>query len=105
MENKRKFIQIEEMLREAEDLWISDIIDTQIREKLLDGYKLHKEYRFGKYEEISLNVWKNGSKKLYEVINNVTGVVKLITKNWNEAYGVAKQLAQRYRIFNKIFGE
>lgn len=98
-------LELREKVREINDLWIPDYVSKEERNRLLQGYKLKKTYLFGKYREIELNVWCKDKSKLYEVVNTTTGATKCITGNWNEAYGMAKQLSARYRMFCKLWGE
>ncbi|MGB9813514.1 MAG: hypothetical protein ACPLRZ_07715 [Thermovenabulum sp.] len=96
--------ELEERIREAEELWVADFIDSDERMKILKGYKLQKTYWFGKYRDITLNVWTRGKNKFFEVVNCSTGATKCITKSYPEAYGIARQLAGRNGTLYKLLG-
>lgn len=97
--------ELQEKVNEITELWVPEYVKKEDAARILKGYRMMKVYRFGKYGDIRVNVWMNGKNKLFEVVNTVTGATKCITKNWNEAYSMAKQLSARYKALYKLWGE
>ena len=99
--------ELDEMVKEIEELWDNSFIPREDIDKMTKGYKVHKIYEYGPFREIKLYVYThkdNRREVLYVVQNASTGVYKLVTKSWSKAEALAKQLAQRYKALNSLFG-
>lgn len=105
MDEKELFLaNLDEKVKEIEELWDDSFIHPDVVKKLVEGYKFHKRYDYGTFKEVSILVYKRDKKYLYVVRNNSTGVYKLVTENWKRAESLAKRLADRYRALNRLFG-
>jgi len=96
--------ELDEKVKEIEGLWDDRFIPYDIVQKMTKGYKLHKEYHYGKFKEVSVLWYKKGNSNLYIIRNNTTGVYKLITEDWKRAESLARQLANRYNALSSLFG-
>lgn len=103
-EKELKERELEERIQEIEEMWVEGTVTEDDVKRATDGFTLHKEYLYGRFGEASLFVYKRGGDRIYVVRNNVTGAYKLITDKWKEAEGLARQLANRYRMLNALFG-
>jgi len=96
--------KLDEKVKEIEELWSKKVISPEEVKKATEGYELHKQYDYGTFREVSVLVYKKGEKRLFVVRNNATLAFKLITDEWSEAESLARQLADRYKALNSLFG-
>ena len=87
---------------EIRSLWIPGVVPEEKVREATKGFKLIKDYRYGKYGDISVLYYRKGRKKLFVVRNNVTGAYKLVTPSFQEADAVAKMLSRRYDSLSRM---